>query len=709
MGSIDKKRLALVRAIFKSNTGETTYKHGTGYFITKDLVLTAGHVLSPAPSEVKVRLEEPSDRKDPWLEAKASPVWEDQKLDAALLKIDEPIHDVEAPLWCKTSFDKNVEWHSTAYPLASAEMTEDGKAYKSAGLEGKWYVDGGGGQGLQELDLGVEHESEGQWNGISGAPVFVGDELVGIIKSYKTGYKGKRLDGVPVNQFLSDPAFQRELKPKWLSPLPRQLWILILISENSDEEFSDTVRTSIDKQRATINKVTGLPSDSELRFVEVKVTEALNKPTRWYEAVEAICEAPIMVADVTSYQPAVMLMLGIRAVVRRGVTVPVTSTELNESLLSELPFNIQETKLIFPWPDSDAKDTRHPINRIGEAVVNGLMQLRGYPTYLDLPAYDAVRCAEPQVVTDESNVQVGGAKVPELKGIVVRKAEPERILMLCSFNEMYKEYWNYVSVKITRNFRGAGKSIERMLDISSPRLVGQALYESIRWTPCCIIDWTHWRPNVFFELGVRLSCSDIGPICLIEEKELDLEKGTFPEQKRQLLKLLRPISYKLHGSRDPFKSAFERYHSFLNGDQEYLDPDSAIPHNATYRTVVNAFDWRQESFARTPHEELRASIEILQGKDPEKDGGFQALFSSNAEFKQEIRRSGRERWIAAWYYFRNRYEPEDFEMSKELRNQLSALTECVVRELGKQTDPHYQRIYNEAVELMDKLDKLDLP
>jgi len=711
MGGLDTKRLALVRTVFKNDEGEETYKHGTGYFVTKDLVLTAGHIFFPAPTDVRVRLEAPPDGKPPWLKANPSPVWENQKFDAALLKIDEPIHEVQLPVWGNTSFEDNVKWYSLAYPIAAAEMTEDGKAYKSSGLEGLLYAHGGGGQGLQELELGVEHESKEKWNGISGAPIFVGDELVGIIKSYKIDFEGKRLDGAPITQLLSDAAFQRAIKPKWLSPLPQSLWTLILISENSDEVFSVTVKKAIERRKETINKLTGLPSETEPRFVEVVVTDALVKPTRWYETVEAICAAPIMVVDVTKYQPAVMLLLGIRSVVRRGLTITVTTNKLDESLLSELPFNIQETKLIFPRANLEVADPRHPINRIGEAVVNGLTQLRGHTRYLDLPAYDAVRCPKPQVVSAEIFDKAGGAKGSELKGSVAQKAEPERILMLCSFNEKYRKNWIHVSEKITLTFKGAGKSLERMLDISSPRLVGQALYEGIRWTPCCIIDWTHWRANVFFELGVRLACSDIGPVCLIEEQELDVEKGDFPVQKGHLLKLLHPISYILDGTLAPFNAAFERYHSFLKGGKEKLESDLAIPHNATYRTVVNAYDWRQEPFARTPHEELRATVETQQGEDPEKDG-FQTLFSTNADFKWEIQRSGRERWIAAWCYFRKRYVPEDIEKSeefknnKELREQLSALTERVVQELRNQPDPNHQRIYNEAVELIDILDLL---
>jgi hypothetical protein len=711
MGGLDTKRLVLVRTISENSSGDEKYLHGTGYFLTKDLVLTAGHVLGYFPSEISVRLETPQDRETVWLKAESVPVWEDKKLDVALLKIMVPIHDVDLPQWGHELFDQDVKWNSVAYPVAATEETEEGIIYKSVGLTGTLYPYGGGGQGRKELDLGVEYESEDEWKGISGAPIFVGDKLVGIIISYKTGFGGKRLEGIPIVQLLNEPAFQLTINPQWLLPFPSQLWTMILISEDCDDGFSDKIKTAYERRLESINRAASLPPETKPSFLEVIITEVLKEPTHWYETIKALCAAPIVVVDVTNYQPAIMLLLGIRAVVRRGVTIAVTSAELDENSLSKLPFNIQEIKLIYPLPNLEIIDPRHPINRIGDAVVKGLSQLRDNPGYLDLPAFEAVRSPKPQILSTEIDEKVSSDGVVKKKDIATAKSEPERILMLCSFHEEYWKHWLYVSEKIIMTFRGVGKSLERMIDISSPRLVGQALYEGIRWTPCCIVDWTHWRPNVFFELGVRLACSDIGPVNLIDENEISmLESGSNPVQKERLLQLFQPKSYKLFGPLGPFKDSFERYSTFLKNCEKILDPETTISHNATYRMVVSAYDWRQEIIAKMPHEELRASVEVQQGKDPERDG-YQALFSSNTDLQREIQRNGRERWIAAWCYFRKRFVPEDLE-SEEFRNneaikeQLSVLTERVVQELRNQSDPFYERIYKEAVALIDKLDEL---
>ena len=88
------------------------------------------------------------------------------------------------------------------------------------------------------------------------------------------------------------------------------------------------------------------------------------------------------------------------------------------------------------------------------------------------------------------------------------------MLVLCSFNEKYSAHWPKVLDALAKHY--PKKRIVRMRDIVSPRLVGQALYEHIRWTTTCVVDWTHWRANVFFELGVRLASSKIEPVCLLE-------------------------------------------------------------------------------------------------------------------------------------------------------------------------------------------------
>ena len=178
-----------------------------------------------------------------------------------------------------------------------------------------------------------------------------------------------------------------------------------------------------------------------------------------------------------------MVALGVRAVVRRGVTLTSTADFLTPTQLSQLPFNIQETKLIQHHGLRDAPtDVKHPLNMIFAAIKKGWQELKSQPQYLDLPAYDAVRCPFP--TTDAEG----------------QRAD-RRPLVLCPFGKGHEPNWLHLANALA--VRYPNRKAARMLELASPRLVGQALYEGIRWARTCVVDWTGWRANVFFELGVR--------------------------------------------------------------------------------------------------------------------------------------------------------------------------------------------------------------
>ena len=70
--------------------------------------------------------------------------------------------------------------------------------------------------------------------------------------------------------------------------------------------------------------------------------------------------------------------------------------------------------------------------------------------------------------------------------------------MLCPFNDTYDTFFTNTLGSIISGNTG-DLAPERMMDLRSPRLVGQALYERIRWSTRCLVDWTYWRANVLFE------------------------------------------------------------------------------------------------------------------------------------------------------------------------------------------------------------------
>ena len=734
---LDERRLVLIQSKFSRNK----YEFGTGYFITNELVLTAYHVFSPGrPQEIKVRPEK-STSKHKWIHANPKPVWENQKLDAALIKVpDSGLSNVEHPKWGETDPDKRtdtrVEWFTSAYPAAYKKDNKWVKANLSGGLD----VTSGTGQVAHELHLGVSHEPkevEG-WRGASGAPVFVDDEMIGIIRSGLPEIPSM-LIGMPIQQLLQNEGFEKEIRAPQTKE-PSIMWFLLLVSESTraahDKKKADSkkedsllekiVRTGITNDAESIRRASGEENiDNELKVKHI--TEALETPNSWLKLVQQICAAPVMIVDVTQFEPAVMLALGIRAVVRRGVTITLTNEPINPEQLSKFPFNIQETKLI-SLHKGEGYNFIERARRTTQAIKDGLRQVKSHPGYLDLPAYNGVRSPKPR---SEDGTQPG----------LDAPLSPENsVLVLCSFGEDYTDLWNSDIEGIISN-EASPKRPARMLDLTSPRLVGQALYEHIRWTDCCIVDWTGWSANVFFEFGVRLACKDIGPICLIEKSKLDEINatcigdaslsgtqaaptspesdgaGTKPSllQRQQLNTLFRPICYELDGDgkikpytikdEEPFIIAFER---FENRDEENKTiPKTALAHDATYKAAIDAYDWEQEPYTQFPHEEMREILERQFGRDfqsePIED---HILFSSNQHFKEQLILNHRERWIAVWYYFQNRFLPKVFnyvdlvswnELPEERRNELKTMLALLDRDTRVMLDD----LLTEVIDVLD--------
>jgi hypothetical protein len=381
------------------------------------------------------------------------------------------------------------------------------------------------------------------------------------------------------------------------------------------------------------------------------------------------------VADATNFEPAVMLLLGIRSVVRRGITLTTTTRVLDETQLSKLPFNIQETKLIGYEEDKDIEHPKHPINMIGSAIKKGFLQLGDNPKYRDLPSFDDVRCPEsPDYPRSVKNT----------------------VLVLCSFQKSYGDNWRYISnqlaTRVKKIIPGQSPLVVRMRDIDSPRLVGPSLYEHLRWSKGCVVDWTGWRPNVFFELGVRLACSEFDPFSLIEDGQmLRARDEESLRQYVQIIDLLLPNAYQLDDIKgNRLDKGLERHIQIL--ERRYSPRRSELAPSATYKRIMDSYDWRQEQVTRMPHEELRALVEVQMGKDSQSDGSHPALFSDNKEYLRALRLGSEERSIAAWLYLRNRYTDAEIGANPEIQKDIRELGEKVRQSLPRRK---YKRFHDE--------------
>ena len=113
MAGPDLRHLVLITCTLPAARGSVTYKVGTGYFITRRLVLTASHVIPEDAVRIDLRVEEGTPRHH---QAKTPAVWRDHELDAVLVEVSPGLADVGPVEWAETMPEEDVEWRSTGYP-----------------------------------------------------------------------------------------------------------------------------------------------------------------------------------------------------------------------------------------------------------------------------------------------------------------------------------------------------------------------------------------------------------------------------------------------------------------------------------------------------------------------------------------------------------------------------------------------------------------
>jgi hypothetical protein len=237
------------------------------------------------------------------------------------------------------------------------------------------------------------------------------------------------------------------------------------------------------------------------------VTRLYSSESTLDEAIRLIVQADLAVFDITHFEPGVMLLLGVRAASRRGVTICSHGDGWREGEpLTNTPFNLRDLNF-----SSHTKPPRYVgenpvVPRFLRRVEEGFLQLSRQPRYLDLPVFDSLR---------QLGSNYAASSTVDIE---------DEILVLCSYGKEFFPKWEYVRAKLTTALSQpgtlpAGKfpEIQRLVDIATPQLVSQRLYDRIRRLAGCLMDWTDFSPSAFLELGVRLSVSAWGVVQLIEE------------------------------------------------------------------------------------------------------------------------------------------------------------------------------------------------
>lgn len=201
----------LIVAIFAATDARdpTTGVFGTGYPVTEDLILTSRHVVVPENQNIPGRIEVKwfYDAQPRWIEADV--VWTGQgDLDAALIRCRRP-ESLQRFTVGRLVERRPVEgepWQSAGF--ARANKRGD---VREPGQFGGTLRSMAEGASFFEVVEDAQPIAEEQWKGVSGMPVFVRAELLGVVKHVPPNFDCKKLEAVPAWRLLRDEGFRKAL------------------------------------------------------------------------------------------------------------------------------------------------------------------------------------------------------------------------------------------------------------------------------------------------------------------------------------------------------------------------------------------------------------------------------------------------------------------------------------------------------------------
>lgn len=181
---------------------------GSGYLVAPGRVLTARHALADRDQQPQVGQSclvrgYPCIDGQPWCEGTI--VWLHPVADAAIIAVEGMGVGITPAQWGDVDGSEPLGWTATGYPLAG--LNDTGRTEE--GVYGRFSPTTG--SSIGELQLTVESriarpfpESESGWAGLSGAAVFSGRHLIGIITT-DPAHWAKALDGIRSSALIDDP------------------------------------------------------------------------------------------------------------------------------------------------------------------------------------------------------------------------------------------------------------------------------------------------------------------------------------------------------------------------------------------------------------------------------------------------------------------------------------------------------------------------
>jgi hypothetical protein len=206
--ALEEKRIVRTSVPQGNRTGN--YRLGSGYLIADGLILTAAHVLlppdqGPVDQVAGIEVAGPDGDWEP-----ASVVWADAGRDVAVLAC--PALRADGHLrWGQLAGPDPLDWGAVGFPAASAARDGKRQAEHAYGRTSPISERAAG-----TLALTIESRNAAQtgsgsaWAGLSGAAVFCGDHLAGVITA-DTGAYDQSLTARRVDDFCRDLAFAQAL------------------------------------------------------------------------------------------------------------------------------------------------------------------------------------------------------------------------------------------------------------------------------------------------------------------------------------------------------------------------------------------------------------------------------------------------------------------------------------------------------------------
>ena len=632
-----KPAIALIKATVAGKT-----KTGTAFYIGGKYAVTALHVVAQNGEGTPLVLAESIELnfKDAGVATTGTlvkaPKLFDRKGDWAVVECEAAPSAEPIELGSKPS--AGDQWSTYGYP----DIQEEGIPDRGAVRDPDAF------RGTQ-IQLSSELAAPGKGaplDGLSGAPCLVDGKAVGVLVVTLQDWKGESTVAATVYATPAEPirtaqeaASKSVLLGSWASAgIATRDFVVFLSAAGGQEAGSLNLEAIV---RSVSREYGGSYGEPYFQPVgSVFESEATLK-----EVIPALCRSRVVVFDVTGFEPAIMLLAGIRAVVRRGVTVLSVggSYALGDEL--DIPFNVKDANIV---SHSKRQDDHGPtcVELLSSRLQHGQDE-RESPYYLDLPVFDAIRHLP-----------------PTRRGVIPSE---EGVLVLCPLNEPYRtDVWPGMRKALEQElkaFRNNPKQknvepllgVARSFELDSSRLVTQAIYEAIRRARSCVVDLTSWSSNVLFELGVRLAVAGTGTSCLIRngwQEDLSDRRPEWTAQCEALVEMFVPESAWYNPAKHYTEEPAFRYAYGQNAKLQQSGPAGG----SVYEHIQEVLDLEQQPASRPAYKELLDSAELFSKRSAGGRAKPPELYPGNTELVERQQNAEFDRLLAAWLSLSSRHE-----------------------------------------------------